>query len=1160
MNLNNRQNGRPVAGNQRERGSGDRVLHGTRPVSGPIVEEDGSIGCGFRLHKFEVLNWGTFDKQIFSVHPNSQSTLLVGQNGSGKSTLVDALLTLLVRPGVRNFNVAAGAKKRERTERSYFEGAYDRNNEDDGLGIKTQCLRDGRKHYSVILAVFCSGDAQNAFTLAQVLYWTGQAVEKVYCFANDERSIKDDFHGLSSKDGVLRLLKDRDFQATKTFTEYERWFIRATGVKSKAMEVLNQTVAVKDIQRLNEFIRRHMLEPQNWSEKVDRLLAHFTQLNEAHHSLVRVREQSELLEPVAAAGKTYRKCADDLQSAERRLSAVDAFFAQQTVDIFTLELASFRKQYERATARKLSLAREIEQVQESCRGIQNEIEQTGGQRLKEIPHLIKLQHSEAGRKREAGDHYRAALNRAKIDDEVDDASAFEALRDRLPAIIQDVSRQVSEQTAARDTVILKRGEIRRKLTENRSELDGLSKRRENLPEWCVALRGELCGELGLPTKELPFAAELIAVKPDEREWESSIEMVLHGFALSLLVPDRHYHLVSRYVERTRLNVKGRGRRLVYLRVAEQSAPTDGASSHPQSVLRKLDYREGHRLLPWIKAELNGRHDYRCCDTIEEFQECRTRAMTRSRHIKMGTKRHDKDDRERVLDPRNFVLGWDNHAKKKRIAEEIRKLEQQEIEIERDVEQLNRVLQELSERSAALSELDGFSSYDQIDVERHETEIAALEEEKRAIEEQSDAIRHLKKRLGTEQARCETLSKDRDKVVADEGRINDRIKQAERLIDNATSALRKLEGSGELDGHRTVFPELETSFVDAPLTVDDFLERKDAFRQDQERRVSRLRAKLEPERDRLLKSMGRYLRKFPEETDMLPNCDYLDSFLGLRQRIVEEDLPRHEGRFKSRLNEKVTHEIGLFRGALDKERRSIEDKIESLNMSLRRLEYRAGTHIQLQPKPVRDREITEFRQQLRECVEGSFEDTDEANETRFVRIRDLVARLNDESNRRWRDKVTDVRNWFDFAADVIDCHSGERVSSYDDSAGQSGGEKAKLAFTILVAAIAYQYDIDPEQPRNDRFQFVVVDEMFSKVDDPYAEYALELFRQFGLQLLIVAPLDAKARVTQPYVGCYLHVNKRDNRSEVFEMSAREFDETMAREDDEQPQRTLFAANE
>src|SRR4051812_20684708 len=107
-------------------------------------------------------------------------------------------------------------------------------------------------------------------------------------------------------------------------------------------------------------------------------------------------------------------------------------------------------------------------------------------------------------------------------------------------------------------------------------------------------------------------------------------------------------------------------------------------------------------------------------------------------------------------------------------------------------------------------------------------------------------------------------------------------------------------------------------------------------------------------------------------------------------------------------------------------------------------------------------------------------------------------------------MTDMRHWFDFVAQELDLDTGCERQSYEDSSKQSGGEKTKLAFTILVAAITYQYDIDPARPGSDRFHFVVVDEMFSKVDDRYSEYALELFKKFGLQLLIVAPLDAKAR--------------------------------------------------
>src|SRR5579864_2203215 len=112
---------------------------------------------GFRLHKLEVYNWGTFDSpggQVHTVRPAGQTTLLVGQNGSGKSTLVDALVTLLVRPGIRNFNVAAGGGKRERDERSYLKGAYDRSGDADGYSIQVKFLRPKADHYSVILASF----------------------------------------------------------------------------------------------------------------------------------------------------------------------------------------------------------------------------------------------------------------------------------------------------------------------------------------------------------------------------------------------------------------------------------------------------------------------------------------------------------------------------------------------------------------------------------------------------------------------------------------------------------------------------------------------------------------------------------------------------------------------------------------------------------------------------------------------------------------------------------------------------------------------------------------------------------------------------------------------------------------------------------------------
>ncbi len=104
----------------------------------------------------------------------------------------------------------------------------------------------------------------------------------------------------------------------------------------------------------------------------------------------------------------------------------------------------------------------------------------------------------------------------------------------------------------------------------------------------------------------------------------------------------------------------------------------------------------------------------------------------------------------------------------------------------------------------------------------------------------------------------------------------------------------------------------------------------------------------------------------------------------------------------------------------------------------------------------------------------------------------------------------------------------------------------MAFLVLVAAIVYQYDINPDDATSNKFHFVMVDEMFSKTADKYARYALDLFKQFGLQLLMVAPLDAKARICEPYVGVHAHVVKdaKTNESEILSYTSEVLKEELA----------------
>ncbi|MBA3314346.1 MAG: hypothetical protein H0T47_13800 [Planctomycetaceae bacterium] len=1115
---------------------------------------DGSKGGppkGLRLHKLEIYNWGTFDSsqdpdrgRVYTVRPGGQTALLIGENGSGKSTLVDALLTLLVQRAVRNYNVAAGAGKRERDEQTYVRGAYGRLSREGDARADVRFLRPQGAQPSVLLACFRSETSGRAFTLAQVLFLDGDGqTKKVFCFADSEKSIAADCSGLTGTAKLKRQMEDRGFRATTTYQEYHEWFRKATGVRPKAMDMFNQTVAVKDVQRLTDFIRDHMLETRHWGERVDRLLRHFTELGEAHASLVRARRQSELLEPVARLGTRFQKSAAELAQADQLLGSLDAYFRQCTLDLLQPQCADWRTELSQIEEGRRQLAREIESLTEERHALRTAIEQAGGDRLKQIPLLIKNHEIEARSKREVRRRFDEALSAADLSLPADTAAAFAVSQGGLPALRRDLDQQIRDQEASKDELRFRRAQLLREVADDEHELTALKRRQSNLPTSHSDVRRRMCEELGLTEKELPFVAELIAVKADQRSWEPSIEMILRPFALSVLVPERHYALVSRYVNDRKLtDNRGHGQRLSYVRVGATKAAAM-SDSPPQSLTRKLDLQKRHPLAPWIRAELAQRFDYRCCETIEEFQTAAAPAITTTRHVKRSGHRHEKDDRERSIDPRSFVLGWDNREKCRLLADAIRIGKESLAHAEMQIAQVETALDNLRNRQMAAHTLAGIASFDEIDFSSHEAEVANLRLEQQALEDGNDVIRVLKARLAACEAR-ETATHERlHRLSGDERELQNRLRDAERLIANAQKTLDARRADGSLAAHATAFEQLSTRMGEAPLTVADVLsrEREDAIRQSLTVERDRLRREVEPAREKLTTAMSKFLTKFPEEqADLQASIAYLDGFLGLRERIRAEDLPRYESRFKERLNEKVTQEIGLLNGQLEIERAEIESRLAMLNLSLRQLEYRSGTHMRLEGRDVRDPEIVGFRGALKECLADSFDGSPEADEARFVRIEKLVTRLRDDE--RWRSKVTDVRRWFEFAARELDDASGEERSYHEDSAGQSGGEKAKLAFTILVAAIAYQYDIDPQRRSSERFHFVVVDEMFSKVDDRYSDYALRLFEQFGLQLLIVAPLDAKARVTEPYVGCYLHVvkNAQTNHSDIFEMTAQEFE--------------------
>ncbi len=145
------------------------------------------------------------------------------------------------------------------------------------------------------------------------------------------------------------------------------------------------------------------------------------------------------------------------------------------------------------------------------------------------------------------------------------------------------------------------------------------------------------------------------------------------------------------------------------------------------------------------------------------------------------------------------------------------------------------------------------------------------------------------------------------------------------------------------------------------------------------------------------------------------------------------------------------------------------------------------------------------------------------------------------------RLIDVRNWFVFAASERWREDMREHEHYSDSGGKSGGQKEKLAYTILAASLAYQFGLAWGETRSKSFRFVVIDEAFGRGSDESAQYGLQLFEKLNLQLLIVTPLQ-KIHIIEPFVASVGFVHNFEGRdSRLRNLSIEEYRKEKGRVD-------------
>ena len=234
-----------------------------------------------------------------------------------------------------------------------------------------------------------------------------------------------------------------------------------------------------------------------------------------------------------------------------------------------------------------------------------------------------------------------------------------------------------------------------------------------------------------------------------------------------------------------------------------------------------------------------------------------------------------------------------------------------------------------------------------------------------------------------------------------------------------------------------------------------------------------------------------------------------------------------------MHQNLNADIIQFKNFIDNENQEIKKAIATLNDNLKKIPYgdNPKTFLQLKIADNRDQKIVEFNRMLKNAIPNAAGyETDDEEEKAFRRIKDFIDFVRE--NERNRKFILDLRNWHSFAATELKYEDKTETHYYSDSNSLSGGEKAKLTYTILASAIAYQFGINESTSRS--LRFVIVDEVFSKSDSINAQYAMQLFKQLDLQVMIVTPLD-KLNIAEEYISSVHQVQKVGDSSRVLPMT-------------------------
>jgi uncharacterized protein YPO0396 len=1082
----------------------------------------------FHLSRLQVINWGVFDG-YHDIPFSEGGALIAGASGSGKSSLLDAISLGFLPFNRRNFNAsgdntAAGSSAGRRTVDKYVRGAWGQRS--DGGASKVMYLRGDGTAWSAIAVSYRSNTGRTVTGL--VLKWlTGESrsdSSSRFVLADGDRDIEDVCNRWAAGRFDSGVFKDDEWRfTTKVESQYLAQLYATIGIRASdaAQQLLGKAKSLKSVGGLEQFVREFMLDEPSSLTRLPEALKQIDPLVEARELLAVAQKKRKILGDIEKIQQRYASESSDLGI----IDLVD----QPMVRAYTdhVRLAQCGPQIESRDATIDQLGNEYEDVTRQLNLAKAEGDSLNAQISGSSATLGPLQSQVAGAEAQAEQVSRRraayeAMLAAQDIDVPDDADEFWNLREELATEVTELLAKLDRGREASTDAEYAQKAARIDRDDAAKELKRVEHVGSALPEFAITMREHICAAVGVDPSELPYIAELMDLRPDQSRWRVAVEKVLRGVGLRLLVPDDRYSAVLRFVNETNM-----GGRLQLHHVRASLVGAGPVDAEPNTLGGKLFVVDPtHPCAAEAADVIAVAGDHICVDTPDVFSRFR-RAVTDTGLYKDSERLAIKDDR-RPLKQSDYIYQGDVRAKIDALTVDLASAEEVYQQARRKADDIAAQRQQWRDRAAACKAIcEQFPQWNQVDIDTADGHADRLREQFELLLADNPDIEALTARADECWEEIQTLMTRRGAIQTRRDDLDSRRTRLLELQDRLTPTFVSEPLTELLNRYAAAIP--------VPLEVLNPEPHREAVFNTIRREREQLRESRRRSYDELARILNTFDTAFP---DAIPNdSDVFDErvhdYVALCRHIDERELPEAYDRMMRLVTEQAPDAILTLHRVAEQEARRISEQIDRVNTGLGAVEFNSGTRLTLRATPrslTAVAELTEIVRAIsRRIAEVGLGDKQAILDqyADILRLRNRLASTAPE-DKAWTRDALDVRNRFTFDCAEWDVRTEELIRTHSNAGDNSGGEQEKLMAFCLAGALSFNL-ANPESSDNKPvFAQLMLDEAFSKSDPQFAQQALQAFRKFGFQLVIVATVQ-NATTIQPYIDSVIMVSKTEATS-------------------------------